>query len=100
MEGTITWDSGGLVVVNITSFTPVTLPGGNPGNHFEDEYADAAFPALIGAEDFVGTWAGDRSNYLITFANTGTWTSKMVIGVTTTTLLVSRKFQLKKKMNW
>jgi len=83
MVGTITWNDGGETVVNITSFTPVTAPGGDPVNPFEDEYPDAAFPALTGGNDFIGTWLSDEQGmprYSIVLANNGTWNLRSIIG--------------------
>ena len=57
-------------------------PGDDPTNPFEDEYTDAAFPALTGATDFIGTWTG--GSYSLQLANTGTWSLKMM-GVTAAT---------------
>jgi len=90
MVGTITWENGKAVTVNITSFTPVTPPGGDPVNPFEDEYLDADFPSLNGAEDFIGTtWKGNQDNTL-TFNSNGTWTQKLWVGSLSSTVGTGR----------
>jgi len=58
----------------------------NNKNPFKDEYPNAAaFPALTGASDFIGTWKGNTM-YTLTFADTGAWTTKWSMGATSSTV--------------
>jgi hypothetical protein len=95
IAGTITTEDGGTSVVNITSFTPVTPPSGEPTNPFEDEYPNAAsFPALTGAADFIGKWTSDAVStytYVITLSDNGAWSvAQAVMGYGGTTVSSGR----------
>jgi len=58
---------------------------------FKEEYADAAFPALTGAADFIGTWKSDTSSmHSLIFSDDGTWSLKMGMGQATATALSGR----------
>jgi len=67
-------------------------PGGSGVTNFpfEDEYTDANFPALSGGSDFIGTWKGGETYYIITFESNGTYALKMQIGQTSTTVTSGR----------
>jgi len=63
-------------VATYTKTTGQTISGQSGGsNPYENSYTEANFPALTGAADFIGTWAG--GSYTLTLENTGTWAIKM-----------------------